>query len=81
MNSSFRCCIATASPAKFQEAVHRAGLTLDLPEALRSLEMLEARYKVLEKSDDWESKLRQHIELIGSVRQRGEMFYTTDIKE
>lgn len=81
MNSSFRCCIATASPAKFQEAVHRAGLTLDLPEALLALETLETRYEVLEKSEDWESKLRQHIELIASVRRRGQMFYTSEAKE
>ncbi|XP_056602139.1 threonine synthase-like 2 [Triplophysa dalaica] len=76
-----RCCIATASPAKFQEAVHRAGLTLNLPEALLALETLETRYEVLEKSEDWESKLRRHIELIASVRQRGQMFYTSEAKE
>lgn len=70
-----RCCIATASPAKFQEAVHRAGLTLDLPEEVLALETMKTRYKPLEKSDDWETKLRQHIELIGSVRDRGETFY------
>ncbi|XP_051545534.1 threonine synthase-like 2 [Myxocyprinus asiaticus] len=70
-----RCCIATASPAKFCEAVQKAGLTLDLPEALQALDSLETRYQVLEESDDWESKLRQHIELIGSVRRRGETFY------
>ncbi|XP_067293637.1 threonine synthase-like 2 [Pseudorasbora parva] len=64
-----RCCIATASPAKFQEAVQQAGLTLDLPESVRALDSLEARYEVLERSDDWESKLRLHIESIGSERR------------
>ncbi|XP_043093221.1 threonine synthase-like 2 [Puntigrus tetrazona] len=63
-----RCCIATASPAKFQEAVQKAGLTLDLPEALQELDRLETRYDVLERSDDWETKLRQRIESISSMR-------------
>uniref|UniRef100_A0A8C1ZTI2 Threonine synthase-like 2 n=1 Tax=Cyprinus carpio TaxID=7962 RepID=A0A8C1ZTI2_CYPCA len=63
-----RCCIATASPAKFQEAVQKAGLTLALPEALKVLDTLETRYEVLERSDDWESKLRRHIESITELR-------------
>ncbi|XP_051749630.1 threonine synthase-like 2 isoform X2 [Ctenopharyngodon idella] len=73
-----RCCIATASPAKFQEAVQKAGLTLDLPKAVQALDMLETRYEVLEQSDDWESKLRHHIESIGSVRRCGETAETRD---
>lgn len=73
-----RCCIATASPAKFQEAVQKAGLTLDLPEALQALDRLETRYDVLERSDDWESKLRQRIESIGSMRRRAAASETRD---
>ncbi|XP_077098018.1 threonine synthase-like 2 [Siphateles boraxobius] len=65
-----RCCIATASPAKFQEAVHRAGLTLDLPGAVLALDALESRYEVLERWDDWESRLRRHIQSIGAARER-----------
>ncbi|KAK0134672.1 Threonine synthase-like 2 [Merluccius polli] len=33
-----RCYLATASPAKFQSAVQRAGMALDLPESLSSLD-------------------------------------------
>ncbi|XP_073695508.1 threonine synthase-like 2 [Garra rufa] len=66
-----RCCLATASPVKFQETVQKAGLTLDLPEAVKALDKLETRYEVLERSDDWESKLRQRIESISSMRRRG----------
>ncbi|XP_066514683.1 threonine synthase-like 2 [Hoplias malabaricus] len=70
-----RCCIATASPAKFQEAVETAGLTLDLPEVVRALEMKETRCKQLEHEENWEAALREHIEAIGNARQRGELFY------
>ncbi|XP_016415042.1 threonine synthase-like 2 [Sinocyclocheilus rhinocerous] len=73
-----RCCIATASPAKFQEAVQKAGLTLDLPEAVQALDTLETRYEVLERSDDWESKLRRHIESISSMRRLGAAAETRD---
>ncbi|XP_007254050.3 threonine synthase-like 2 [Astyanax mexicanus] len=70
-----RCCIATASPAKFLSAVQKAGLCLDLPEALKSLETKETRCKDLERGEDWEAALRECIKAIGSARQRGEPFY------
>uniref|UniRef100_A0A3B1JMP8 Threonine synthase-like 2 n=1 Tax=Astyanax mexicanus TaxID=7994 RepID=A0A3B1JMP8_ASTMX len=70
-----RCCIATASPAKFLSAVQKAGLSLDLPEALKSLETKETRCKDLERGEDWEAALRECITAIGSARQRGEPFY------
>ncbi|XP_059401561.1 threonine synthase-like 2 isoform X2 [Carassius carassius] len=73
-----RCCIATASPAKFQEVVQKAGLTLDLPEAVQLLDTLETRYEVLERSDDWESRLRRHIESISSMRRLGAAAETRD---
>lgn len=71
-----RCCIATASPAKFPEVVQKAGLTIDLPEAVRQLEKMETRYKHLERSENWETALRERIEAIGSARQHGTLFYT-----
>ncbi|XP_030624651.1 threonine synthase-like 2 [Chanos chanos] len=70
-----RCCIATASPAKFQDAVQKAGLNIDLPEAVQALATMATRYKNLEKGEDWEAILREFIESVGSVRQRGESFY------
>ncbi|KAI4871677.1 hypothetical protein NFI96_031107 [Prochilodus magdalenae] len=70
-----RCCIATASPAKFQNAVEKAGLTLDLPEAVKALEFRETRCKDLGQEENWEAALRERVEAIGSARQRGEPFY------
>nr|XP_046226054.1 threonine synthase-like 2 isoform X2 [Oncorhynchus gorbuscha] len=76
-----RCCIATASPAKFQAAVQKAGLTLDLPEAVRALDKMSTRYLALERGQDWgkdwECMLKQHIQAIGSARQRGVAYYST----
>lgn len=73
-----RCCIATASPAKFLEVVQKAGLTesIDVPEAVRQLETKETRYKHLERNENWERALRERIEAIGSARQQGAQFYT-----
>ncbi|XP_076868085.1 threonine synthase-like 2 isoform X2 [Brachyhypopomus gauderio] len=75
-----RCCLATASPAKFVGAVLKAGLPLDLPEVLRALETKETRCKDLEQGDDWEAVLRELLEAVHSSRQRGEPFYSS-IKE
>ncbi|XP_018589855.1 threonine synthase-like 2 isoform X1 [Scleropages formosus] len=71
-----RCCIATASPVKFQEAVHRAGLTLELPEGMQRLKKMRTRCAKLEEGMDWESQLRERIEHIRSVRERGELYYS-----
>ncbi|CAB1424677.1 unnamed protein product [Pleuronectes platessa] len=63
-----RCYIATASPAKFQAAVQRAGLTFDLPEAVQALDKLPTRYQILERSPDWckdwEQTLREKIQAL-----------------
>ncbi|KAL3041204.1 hypothetical protein OYC64_019417 [Pagothenia borchgrevinki] len=68
-----RCYIATASPAKFQAAVQRAGLTFDLPEAVLALDELPTRYQNLERSTDWckdwEESLRQKIQSVSSSRK------------
>ncbi|CAK6972496.1 threonine synthase-like 2 [Scomber scombrus] len=71
-----RCYIATASPAKFQAAVQRAGLTFDLPEAVQALDKLGTRYENLERSPnwckDWEDKLREKIQCVSSARRKTE---------
>ncbi|XP_069369668.1 threonine synthase-like 2 [Paralichthys olivaceus] len=63
-----RCYIATASPAKFQAAVQRAGLTFDLPEAVQALDGLPTRFQILERSPDWcrdwEETLREKIQSV-----------------
>ncbi|KAM3874192.1 threonine synthase-like 2 [Diretmus argenteus] len=75
-----RCYIATASPAKFQAAVQRAGLTLDLPEAVRALDKMATRYQNLDRclnwSKAWEDKLRERIQAISSARERRVTYYS-----
>ncbi|XP_034457467.1 threonine synthase-like 2 [Hippoglossus hippoglossus] len=70
---SNRCYIATASPAKFQAAVQRAGLTFDLPEAVQALDKLPTRYQILERSPDWckdwEQTLREKIQSVSVSRK------------
>lgn len=74
-----RCYIATASPAKFQAAVQRAGLTFDLPMAVIALDKLATRYQNLERSlnwcKDWEDRLRERIQSVGSVRKNKGTYY------
>ncbi|XP_076613478.1 threonine synthase-like 2 [Chaetodon auriga] len=74
-----RCYIATASPAKFQTAVQRAGLTFDLPEAVLALDKLATRYENLERSlnwcKDWEDRLREKIQSVSSVRKNKATYY------
>lgn len=72
-----RCYIATASPAKFQAAVEKAGLPQELPEAVRALESKPTRCEDLELEEDWEARLRERIEAIGTVRASGSLFYPT----
>lgn len=75
-----RCYVATASPAKFQGVVQRAGLTFDPPEAVLALDKLATRYQKLERSlnwcKDWEDRLREKIQSVGSVRKNGGTCYT-----
>ncbi|XP_070845077.1 threonine synthase-like 2 [Chaetodon trifascialis] len=74
-----RCYVATASPAKFQTAVQRAGLTFDLPEAVLALDKLATRYENLERSlnwcKDWEDRLREKIQSVSSVRKNKATYY------
>ncbi|KAF7644275.1 hypothetical protein LDENG_00224900 [Lucifuga dentata] len=75
-----RCYIATAHPAKFQEAVQRAGLTFDLPETLRALDNMATRFQTLERSlnwcKDWEDKLRETIQAVSLARKNGVLYYS-----
>ncbi|XP_024858280.1 threonine synthase-like 2 [Kryptolebias marmoratus] len=75
-----RCYIATASPAKFQAAVEKAGLTFDLPEEVRALDHKPTRYQNLERSQnwckDWEDKLRDWIQFVSSVRKSSGVCYS-----
>ncbi|XP_054028384.1 threonine synthase-like 2 isoform X2 [Dryobates pubescens] len=56
-----RCCLAPASPAKFQEAVLRAGLAPQLPPGITALTAMETRSTPLERDQDWAQLLRERI--------------------
>uniref|UniRef100_A0A1A8G470 Threonine synthase-like 2 n=2 Tax=Nothobranchius TaxID=28779 RepID=A0A1A8G470_9TELE len=75
-----RCYVATASPAKFQEAVEKAGLPFDPPEAVLALESLPTRYQNLERSqnwcEDWEDRLRAWIQFVSCVRRKRGVCYS-----
>ncbi|MBN3310992.1 threonine synthase-like 2 [Amia ocellicauda] len=64
-----RCCLATASPEKFQEAVLKAGLTPNIPPKIRALETMSTRFELLTKGEDWEAVLREKIKSIYRSRQ------------
>ncbi|KAM4528383.1 threonine synthase-like 2 isoform 1-T2 [Odontesthes bonariensis] len=75
-----RCYIATASPAKFQAAVLKAGLTFDLPEPVLALDKLPTRSQNLERSlnwcKDWEDRLKECIQSVSTVRNNLGTYYT-----
>ena len=59
-----RVCVATASSAKFEEAVTSAGLTPQPTAAIKALDTMPTKYVDLEKGQDWEQILRDIIESI-----------------
>ncbi|XP_028319364.1 threonine synthase-like 2 [Gouania willdenowi] len=75
-----RCYIATASPAKFEAAVQKAGLNIDPPVALQALEKLPTRYQILERTvnwcQTWEHILRECIISMTKARYNKVEFYT-----
>lgn len=74
-----RCYVATASPAKFEAAVQKAGLTFDLPEAVLALDASPTRFQNLERSPnwcvDWEDRLREWIQSVSRVRKERGSYY------
>ena len=58
-------CLATASPAKFEEAVVSAGLTPQPTKSVKVLDSLPTKYRDMEKGEDWYKILRGTIEDIG----------------
>ncbi|KFP77936.1 Threonine synthase-like 2, partial [Acanthisitta chloris] len=57
-----RCCLAPASAAKFQDALLRADMVLQLPPELTVLTAMETRSTPLERGQDWAQVLRGQIE-------------------
>ncbi|XP_045189483.2 threonine synthase-like 2 [Mercenaria mercenaria] len=56
-----RICIATASVAKFQEAVKAAGVPVQQDERVTALQNMDTKYEDMEKGEDWEKLLRKKI--------------------
>ncbi|XP_052227205.1 threonine synthase-like 2 isoform X4 [Dreissena polymorpha] len=56
-----RICIATASPAKFKEAVDAAGIPWKQDERVTRLMSLPVRYEDMERNEDWSDILRKKI--------------------
>ncbi|XP_041909528.1 threonine synthase-like 2 isoform X3 [Corvus kubaryi] len=59
-----RCCLAPASPAKFQDAVLRANLVPQIPPEITALTAMETRSNPLERGWDWAQVLRGRIEAV-----------------
>ncbi len=59
-----RVCIATASPAKFEEAVTAAGLTPQPTEKIKALFSMPTRYEDMEQGENWEQILKDKLEEI-----------------
>ena len=57
-----RICIATASPAKFDEAVVAAGLKPQPNASIKELLLKPTKYTDMEKSDDWTQILKDKLE-------------------
>ncbi|XP_061656541.1 threonine synthase-like 2 isoform X2 [Syngnathoides biaculeatus] len=74
-----RCYLATASPAKFQATIERAGLIFELPEAVKALDMLPSRYQNLERTldwcNDWEQRLRMTLQSVSLARKNRVAYY------
>ena len=64
-----RMCVATASPAKFEEAVTSAGLTPQPTASVKALDGLPTKYTDMAKDDNWEEILRNKLEEIYNERQ------------
>jgi len=59
-----RICIATASVAKFGEAVKAAGLPVQPDNRVTALESMATRFEDMEQGQDWEQMLRNKIQSI-----------------
>ncbi|KAL4231318.1 Threonine synthase-like 2 [Mactra antiquata] len=65
-NNIPRICVATASVAKFQEAVKAAGLPALEDKRVTALENMKTKHDDFEKGQDWSKLLREKIIAINS---------------
>ena len=64
-------CMATASPAKFPEAVKAAGIEMKPDPRLGKLFSSPTCYKEMKKGEDWDGIIRG---VIGEIRERRDKF-------
>ena len=60
-------CIATASPAKFPEAIEKSGLKLEMTPEIQKLFEEEEKYEEMKLGQNWENMLRKKIELVSKL--------------
>lgn len=63
-------CMATASPAKFPEAVKAAGIEMPMSSQLAQLLTRPTRYKEMKVGEDWDQMLRATIDEISKKRSK-----------
>ena len=59
-----RVCVACASPAKFPEALEKAGVEVVENDIVRAVMKMPTRHEWMRKGEDWEAILRAKIESI-----------------
>ena len=62
--------MATASPAKFSEAVKAAGIEMQLPPEVAQLLTSPTQYTEMKKGEDWDQILRTMINDITEKRSK-----------
>ncbi|KAM7446580.1 Threonine synthase-like 2 [Porites harrisoni] len=63
-------CMATASPAKFPEAVKAADIEMPMSPQLAQLLTRPTRYKEMKAGEDWDQMLRATIDEISKKRSK-----------
>jgi len=59
-----RVCVACASPAKFPEALEKAGVEIVENDIVRAVMKMPTKHEWMRKGEDWEAILRSKIESI-----------------
>ncbi|KAH0627057.1 hypothetical protein JD844_002427 [Phrynosoma platyrhinos] len=58
------CCLAPASPVKFEDAVCKAGLPLEVSSEISKLKEMETRSCTLKRGENWAKILQHQIEAV-----------------
>ncbi|XP_019382110.1 PREDICTED: threonine synthase-like 2 [Gavialis gangeticus] len=74
LSNTPRCCLASASAAKFQDAVLKARLVPEEPPELKALQEMETRSITLTKGEDWAKIIKDKIEAIAKRRSLQQEF-------